>query len=162
MVVLHLCCCMQTFSSCSTWVPHHCGFSSCRVWALGHAGFSSCGSQAQYSWFAGSRVQGLVASQHMASSWTRDPTCVSCIGRWILNHWTTKEVMGTSFIIFVLVHGCMGLVASQHMDSSWTRDPTCVSCISQWTLNHWTTKEVTGTSFIIFFSPVLSYQKLQS
>ena len=103
LVVLHLCSCMQTFSSCSTWVPHHCGFSCCRVWALGHADFSSCGSKVQYSWFAGSRVQGLVASQHMDSSRTRDPTCVSCISLWILNHWTTKEVMWTSFIIFVIL-----------------------------------------------------------
>ena len=27
----------------------------------------------------------------MGSSWTRDWTCVLCIGRWILNHWTTWE-----------------------------------------------------------------------
>ena len=26
------------------------------------------------------------------SSLTRDQTCVLCIGRWILNHWTTREV----------------------------------------------------------------------
>ena len=25
-------------------------------------------------------------------SLTRDQTCVPCVGRWILNHWTTKEV----------------------------------------------------------------------
>ena len=25
------------------------------------------------------------------SSPTRDQTCVPCIGRWILNHWTTRE-----------------------------------------------------------------------
>ena len=115
LVAVHLCCCMWTFSSCSTWVPHHCGFSCCRVWAIGHAGFSTCGSQAQYSWFAGSRVQaqklwcmGLVASQHMDSSQTRDPTCVSCISRWILNQWTTKKVMGISFSIVVLLSSVPG------------------------------------------------------
>ena len=27
------------------------------------------------------------------SSPPRDRTCVPCIGRWILNHWTTKEVL---------------------------------------------------------------------
>ena len=26
------------------------------------------------------------------SSWTRDRTCVPCIGGWIRKHWTTKEV----------------------------------------------------------------------
>ena len=26
------------------------------------------------------------------SSLTRDQTCVPCIGKWILNHWTTREV----------------------------------------------------------------------
>jgi len=34
----------------------------------------------------------------MGSSWTRDPTCVSCIGRWILNHWTTREVLRASSV----------------------------------------------------------------
>jgi len=36
---------------------------------------------------------GLVASWYVESSWTRDGTHVSCIGRWILNHWTTREVL---------------------------------------------------------------------
>ena len=39
------------------------------------------------------RCTGLVASRHVGSSWTRDLTRVSCIGRWILNHWTTMEAM---------------------------------------------------------------------
>ena len=29
----------------------------------------------------------------MESPWTRDRTHVSCIGREILNHWTTREVL---------------------------------------------------------------------
>ena len=33
----------------------------------------------------------------MGSSQTRDQTCVPCIGREILNHWTTKEVPGSYF-----------------------------------------------------------------
>ena len=36
---------------------------------------------------------GLVALWYVESSWTRDGTHVSCIGRWILNHWTTREVL---------------------------------------------------------------------
>ena len=35
----------------------------------------------------------LAASRHVESFWTRDRTCVLCIGRWILNHWTTREVL---------------------------------------------------------------------
>ena len=36
---------------------------------------------AQELWHAG-----LVALWHVGSSWIRDRTCVSCIGRWILYH----------------------------------------------------------------------------
>ena len=55
---------------------------------------------------AGSRVQaqklrctGLVTPQHVGSIQTGDQTHVPCTGRWILNHWTTREVVsaqGTS------------------------------------------------------------------
>ena len=41
---------------------------------------------------------GLVALWHVESSWTRDQTCVPCIGRQIFNHWTTREVQTHSFI----------------------------------------------------------------
>ena len=34
---------------------------------------------------------GLVPTQRVGSSWSRDWTCIPCIGRWILNHWTTRE-----------------------------------------------------------------------
>ena len=37
-------------------------------------------------------VHGLSCPQHVDSSQTRDRTCVLCIGRQILNHWTTREV----------------------------------------------------------------------
>ena len=62
------------------------------------AGFSSCSMQAQQLWLAGSRAQahqlwrmGFIAPQHVGSSWTRARTSVPCIGRWILNHCTTRE-----------------------------------------------------------------------
>ena len=29
----------------------------------------------------------------MGSSWVRDRTCALCIGRQMLNHWTTREVL---------------------------------------------------------------------
>ena len=35
---------------------------------------------------------GVGASQHVGSSRTGDRTCVSFIGRQILNHWTTRQV----------------------------------------------------------------------
>ena len=43
-----------------------------------------------------SRGMGLASLCHVESSWTRDRTRVPCIGRWILNHWTTGEVPHTS------------------------------------------------------------------
>ena len=49
-------------------------------------GFSSCSSRVQWL-----RHMGLVAPQHVPSSWTRDQSDVSCIGGWILYHWATKE-----------------------------------------------------------------------
>ena len=60
-------------------------------------GFSS-GTRAQQLWLAGSRAQtqqlwctGLVAPRYVGSSRTRDRTRVACIGRWILNHYATRE-----------------------------------------------------------------------
>ena len=46
------------------------------------------GAQAQWLW-----RMGLVAPQHVGSSWTRARTHVSCIGRRILNHWATREAL---------------------------------------------------------------------
>ena len=78
------------------------GFSSCsrRAQQLWLVCFSSCGMQAQLLWLMGSRVQaqqlwctGLVAPQHVGSSWTRARTRVPCIGRRILNHCTTREAL---------------------------------------------------------------------
>ena len=64
-------------------------------------GFSSCGMRAQQLWLTGSRAQaqwlwrmGLVALQHVGSSWTRAQTHAPCIGRQILNHGATREVLG--------------------------------------------------------------------
>ena len=53
------------------------GFSCCRAQALG--------VRAQQLW-----CRALVVSWHVGSSWTRDRTSVSCTGRRILNHWTTR------------------------------------------------------------------------
>ena len=81
-------CCAWAFSGCSkqgllsswdVWASLCSGFSCGRAEALDHEGFSSCGPQA-------------VSPQHVESSWARGQTHVPCIGRWILNHWTTREV----------------------------------------------------------------------
>ena len=34
-----------------------------------------------------------VTPRHVESSQTRDRTCVRCIGRQVLNHWATREVL---------------------------------------------------------------------
>ena len=49
---------------------------------------------------AGSIVvaRGLSFPGHEDSYWTRNPTRVPCIGRWILNHWTTREVPVVGFL----------------------------------------------------------------
>ena len=75
-VALHLCCCPQTFSSCScgAQASPSSGFSCCRAQALGHTG--------------------LAALQHVESFQTRD---VSCIGRWILIYGTTRKVKNVVF-----------------------------------------------------------------
>ena len=51
------------------------------------------GVQAQYLW-----PTGLVAPQHVEPSWTTNQIRVPCIVRWILNHWTTRNVLHELFI----------------------------------------------------------------
>ena len=58
--------------------------------ALAHGASSVAvlGSKTQAQWL---RHMGLVALRHVGSSWIRDQTSVSCIGRQILYHWITRE-----------------------------------------------------------------------
>ena len=51
-------------------------------------------------WLQQLGLMGLVALGHRGSSQTRDRTRVPCIGRWILNHWTSREALYS--IIFIL------------------------------------------------------------
>ena len=62
------------------------GLSCCGAEAVGLTGFSSC--RAQDQWLT---CTGLVASRHVGSSQTRDQTCVSCSGRWVLIPCATRE-----------------------------------------------------------------------
>ena len=82
-------CCEWTFSSCSEWslLFIWCALGSCLWWLLllqstssRLVGFSTC-CWAQLPW-----------GMWNLSSWSRDRTHVPCIGRWIPNHWTTREV----------------------------------------------------------------------
>ena len=57
--------------------------------ALRHTCSSSCDAQ--------------VSPWHVESSWTRDQTYVPCIGRWILNHWPSREVQTLLRILFFMV-----------------------------------------------------------
>ena len=58
----------------------------------------------------------LVAVQHVGPSWIRDWTHVFCIGRWILNHWTTKQawhwllILQTLNLLFCICHDHSKLV----------------------------------------------------
>ena len=54
-----------------------------------HGGFSLVGAHVLSSCDA---QASLPRSVWDLSSPTRDQTCVTCIGRQILNHWTTREV----------------------------------------------------------------------
>ena len=97
---------LRLFSSC----PEQGLLSSRRVRASGCSDFSCCkaqalvcelhlcGTWAQQLQLAGSRAQtqklwrvGFVAPWPVGSSWIRDPTCIFCIGRQILDHRATRE-----------------------------------------------------------------------
>ena len=98
------------------------GLSSCGARALQSAGFSSCGTWAQQLLLVGSRAwaqqlwrTGLVAPRYVGSSWIRDQTSVPCIGRWILNCWTTREVP-TTRIFLMFSYGYMVVTDYQEED----------------------------------------------
>ena len=89
LVALGLCCCTWDFSdcgelrllsSCAAWASHFRGISCCRTQILGYMGLAVV-------------AQGLSCLQPVESSQIRDQTPVPCIGRWIFNHWTTREVL---------------------------------------------------------------------
>ena len=113
LAVLGLSCCARAFSSCGKWGLLF--IAVCRLslrwllllWSMGsrRTGFTSCGTRAQQLWLVGSRTQaqqlwltGLVAPRHVGSSRTRARTCVSCIGRRILNHCATREAPFSCFL----------------------------------------------------------------
>ena len=89
LAVLGLCCSLHHSRS-SVQASHCGGFSCCRARALGHADFSSCRLWALEHgpniWW-----KGFIDPRYVGSSWIRDQTPVSCIGRQILYCWATRE-----------------------------------------------------------------------
>ena len=73
---------------CSAQASHCSGFSCCAEHGLHQLWLAGFRAQAQQLWH-----RGLVAPQHVGSSWTRARTCVPCIGRQILNRCATGEVL---------------------------------------------------------------------
>ena len=70
---------------CGAQASHRSGFSCCGAWAPGCTGFRSCASWAR-----------LLRAMWDLCSLTRDWARVPCVGRWLPNQWTTREV--SSFI----------------------------------------------------------------
>ena len=82
----------RSCSCCSVWASHAVEhglwgmgasvLGTTRLWSTGSIVVAHTGS---------TKLWHLVAPQHMGSSQIRDRTHVSCIGRWILYHWATRE-----------------------------------------------------------------------
>ena len=73
---------------------------------------------------SGSSVHGISQARIMAwvaisfprgSSWPRDWRRVSCIGRWILLHWTTWESLSLSLSLFVYINFLILSFTDEHL-----------------------------------------------
>ena len=101
LTVLHLRCCSGFFLVVVNW-----GCSSLQCtgfslqWLLLLPSTGSKAHRLQYLWRTG-----LVALQHVGSSWTRDRTCDSCIDRWILYHWAIREAPLPVFLMIAVLVG---------------------------------------------------------
>ena len=82
----------------------------------------------------------------VASSLTRDQTCNPFTGQWILNHWTTREVLFLSFLFFFLFLSCM-FVSSYFPDLGLNP----ASTMKVPSPKHWVTRE---------FSAIFSKEQL--
>ena len=71
-------------------------------------------SRTRMKWLSSSSSNGLVVLWDVGSSPTRDKTRVSCIGRWILHCWATKEALFFFFFNWSIV------------------DLQCCRCIANW------------------------------
>ena len=84
----------------------------------------------------------LVTPWHVGSSWIRDQTPISCVGRWILYHWATREA--PVFRIFKVWH-LTTLIRRRLLQgfSGWSREypEPCVSSASLQGLSMWTSAQ---------------------
>ena len=107
---LDLLCCTWAFSSCGEWgllFVAVCGLLivvaslDARVWALGHK-LNSCGARSQ-----------LLCGMWNLNSPTRDQTRIPCIGRCILNHWTSREF--PALALFLSTMAFLQIYVSSHI-----------------------------------------------
>ena len=98
-------CCKWAFSSCG----ELCSSLLCTgFWLQWRLLLQSTGSRVcrlQWLWHTAQELHhtGLVALRHVESSQIRDRTPVPCTGVWILNHWTTREVLIIAFVPVVKI-----------------------------------------------------------
>ena len=102
LAVLGLHCCVWAFSvvvsgGCSPVVVHRLFIAVASLVSE----YRLQGARTQWLWHIG-----LVAMWHLGSSWTRDRTHGPCIGRQILNHWTTREVLNLHSCIYCVIICC--------------------------------------------------------
>ena len=84
-----LCCCKQSFPSCSEWgLVSNCGVPASRCSGFPCRRAPALCEQASRVW-----AHGLSCPAAYGSSQTRGKTCVPCLGRRILYHWTTSEML---------------------------------------------------------------------
>ena len=83
---------------------------------------------------------GLVALQHLGSSWTRARTRVPCIGRRILNHCTTREVLFFFFNIYLFIWLCQILAAACGLLSCGMRILSCGMHVGSSSLTRYRTR----------------------
>ena len=100
--MLGLHCCLGFFStcgkwgplsSCSAWVSHCGGFSFFRAQAVGLTGFSSCSSWAPEHRLNSCDIWALLLRSMWDLPRSRIWTRVSCIGRWSVYQWATREAL---------------------------------------------------------------------
>ena len=85
---------------CYSWASHGGGSSHCKTQVWGTSAsvaaawrLASCGSKPR--WLA----HGLSCFMRVGSPHSGDQTCVPCVGRWIVNHWTTGEAPQVNLIV---------------------------------------------------------------
>ena len=86
----------------------------CTGSSLQSAGFSYCGAWALGLQTSVVVAPGLIAPWHVESSQSRDQTHVLCIGRQILNHWTTGEVCQSHFWKKLIILICISEITSRN------------------------------------------------